>query len=333
MSEHKIEIVEVGNVWPHPNADKLELTNIWGWQIVIGKGNFTKGDKAIYIPPDYIVPTCTPEFEFLKREGRIHERITVKRLRGELSQGLLIPVPDRLSEFVVGTNVIKYLQIERYEAPVKGMPGFQSGPPIGSIKGPIAPKFDVENYQRYNRLFEEGEPVVITEKIHGANARFVMVDGVQYCGSRNNWWEYSQENLWWRALEQNPSIVDFCRTNPTSVLYGEVFGQVQDLKYGAGTNKLFFAAFAILEGGIWISAQQFFEMLDESKVQCVPLVYEGPFSATKLYELAEGNSMWPRANHIREGVVVMPEIERTDSRIGRVCLKCVSNKYLEKSYK
>ncbi len=34
------------------------------------------------------------------------------------------------------------------------------------------------------------------------------------------------------------------------------------------------------------------------------------------------------ANHIREGIVMVPAVERRDARIGRVCLKSVSADYL-----
>lgn len=63
----------------------------------------------------------------------------------------------------------------------------------------------------------------------------------------------------------------------------------------------------------------------------VPLVYRGPFDKDKALAFAEGDSLYPLAENIREGVVVKPIHERVDPKIGRVQLKIVSNKYLEKS--
>ena len=60
MSEHEVKIVEVGNILPHNNADSLEITNIDGWQVVIKKGSFKKGDKALYVEPDYVIPMSIP---------------------------------------------------------------------------------------------------------------------------------------------------------------------------------------------------------------------------------------------------------------------------------
>ena len=55
------------------------------------------------------------------------------------------------------------------------------------------------------------------------------------------------------------------------------------------------------------------------------------FDLDAVLVLAEGNSLVPGANHMREGIVVKPIKERTDPEVGRVCLKVVSNAYLEKA--
>jgi hypothetical protein len=54
------------------------------------------------------------------------------------------------------------------------------------------------------------------------------------------------------------------------------------------------------------------------------------FDAERVFALAEGPSLIPGANHLREGIVVKPMRERTDLEVGRVCLKVVSNAFLEK---
>jgi hypothetical protein len=61
-----------------------------------------------------------------------------------------------------------------------------------------------------------------------------------------------------------------------------------------------------------------------------PLCYQGPFDPAKILPLAELDSRWPGANHVAEGIVIVPAHERMDAQIGRVCLKVVSNRYLEK---
>jgi len=64
-------------------------------------------------------------------------------------------------------------------------------------------------------------------------------------------------------------------------------------------------------------------------MEMVPLLYRGPFDEEKAIELALGDSLL--ADHMREGVVVKPVVERQDPELGRVLLKIVSPRYLEKA--
>jgi hypothetical protein len=54
-----------------------------------------------------------------------------------------------------------------------------------------------------------------------------------------------------------------------------------------------------------------------------------PFDFDRLCEFAEGQTTLPGADHVREGVVIVPEVERYDERIGRVKLKLVGAGYLQ----
>jgi len=173
--------------------------------------------------------------------------------------------------------------------------------------------------------------------VHNSNSRYCYAkdkDGqwTQFCGSRTNWMAEDEKNIWWMALRQCPAIGEWCRAHPEQILYGEVFGQVQSLKYGARPNDIFFAAFAVLDKSRWLDFDDAYGSVKAVPgLNWVPLLYRGPFDGAKLFELAEGDSTWPGANHMREGCVVLPIKERTDPELGRVQLKLVSNRYLEKS--
>jgi RNA ligase (TIGR02306 family) len=346
MSEHRVEIIEIGEILPHPNPEvtRLELTHVLGWQCCIVKGQFKQGDKAVYLEPDYVVPVSHPSFAFLKKkEGQTQERIRVRKFKGALSQGLLIEVPPELSHLPVGTNVIEMLGIERYEPPIEKSTG---GVFVGGPSGIYAPNFDVENIQRYMNAFVAGEEVVVTEKLDGANARYVFAkdpDGnwKQFCGSRRHWMDEDDKNIWWMAFRKYPQIGEWCQSNPETILYGEVFGQsrrkceispgkIQILCYGAKQNDIFFAAFAMLYKNDWVDYDVAKASTDASGVPWAPLIYRGPFDIS-LMNLAEGPSTWPGADHIREGICIVPVHERTHHRLGRVILKVVSNTYLEKT--
>lgn len=344
MSKHIVEVVRIGAITPHPDPEvtQMEITHVHGWQCCIRKGQFKEGDLAVYIEPDYMVPLNRPEFEFLKKGAApdaTHKRITVMRLRGAMSQGLLLPVPEFkrpegnciYREIQEGDNLIDYYGIERYVPPTTG-----SGIAIDPPKTLYIPVFDVENAQRFDRLIQPGEEVVYTEKMHGESVRFTYATNVntgereQFAGSRTVWYQRDEEkNNQWQVFAMTPAIGMWCKANPEKVLYGEIFGAVQNLKYGTKGGQKFFAAFAVMDGQNWMDWEAFRASMMAAGVPVVPFIYRGPHDPVLAYRLAEEDSRWPGADHCSEGIVVLPVKERIASEIGRVMLKIVSNRYLE----
>lgn len=326
IAEHTCDVVQI-KLEPHSNADSLSLVKVGDFQCAVRTEDWNDGDLAIYIPPDSIVPD-NKDFEFLIPSGSSirgkYLRIKARKLRGEWSVGLLIPAPDGAK---IGDDYMEKLGIVHYEPQIHG--NFSTGgdnvtPPPGFI-----PKYDVLNFRKYSKLFKDGENVIVTEKIHGGNARFVYVDDQMYCGSRNHWKKEDPKNLWWRALKTNTALEAWLIHHPGLVVFGEVFGQVQNLKYGSRNGEIFFAAFDILDNGKWLDFDEAHQV--GAPLPWVPLVYRGAFNKEKILEFAEGDSSWPGAQNYREGVVVKPIHERIDSHIGRVQLKIVGNRYLSKS--
>lgn len=335
MSTHSVDVIKIQEVLPHPNADRLEIIKIEEYTCCVRKGDFKAGDLAAYIEPDYVVDIERPEFSFVPRP-----RIKVKKLRGIISQGLIIPAPEGSQE---GDNVMEQLGVTRYVPPMNGInrPKFRA---MGE-KAPEGyhPKYDLENWRKYSRLLEEGEEVFITEKIHGANARFKHDGEKMHLGSRSMWVKDDQTNPWSLALEQNPWIRSFCENNPNLTVYGEIFGWVQDLKYGHSEKEISFAAFDILQGNRWWDYDEIssifaplncldpsFEFQEGKHLWSVPILCQELYSKDIIRELVDGKSEIPGADHIREGIVVKPIRERTDVRLGRVALKVVSDDYLER---
>ena len=328
-STHKVEVIRLGKFEKHPNADKLEVTKIFGYTICCQIGNFKEGDLAAYIPPDSVVPN-TPEFAFLNG----HNRIKVKKLRGIVSQGFLVPAPVGAKE---GDNVAETIGVTHYDPPEP----FSTGGDNEKTPAGYRPKYDVDSFFRYPNKFKEGETVVVTEKIHGASARYAWIDGRMFCGSRTGWKREDPDNLWWKALKNHPEVETFCKAHPEITVYGEVYGQVQDLKYQGGVN---FVTFDLLRGnewlsheeckalaGFWDASKDFPDEKAEFILPWVPLIYIGPYNEAYVRSLADGDSLVKGARNIREGVVVKPWVERTDPEIGRVQLKIVSDAYLEKA--
>lgn len=328
MSTHSVNVIEVAEVSPHPNAERLEIVPVGGWQAVVKKGQFCPGDKAVYIEPDYTVPTDRPYFAFLAKPGRERHRLKAVRLRGELSYGLLIPVPHDVASAPVGANVMADLGVTRWEPEVKLTMADEL--PQDQWPQTFAPKFDVESYEKFPHIIANGEHVIVTEKVHGANARYVFVDGVFHQGSRQRWLIPNGGHIWARAAAHNPAIRQWCESHPGIVLYGEVYGNVQSLTYGLGKGDVRFIAFAAVDRGRWMDQPELFDDLANSNVPHCPVLYRGEFNHDAIKEIAEVDSYVAAVSgHMMEGVVVVPERERFHASVGRVAVKHISNRYWE----
>lgn len=332
MSTHAVRIIEIEDLRPHDNAEKLEIVPIGGWQAVVGKGQFKKGDRAVYIEPDYVVPTTRPEFAFLAKYGKEKHRLKAIRLRGVLSFGLLIPVPEDLKDKAVGDDAMEALGIERY---IPKRPR-QFGPSLGDAQSlpmedwprGFTPKFDLENIQNYMHVFKPGDIVFITEKIDGANARFIYSDGKFHVGSRSRWLKPESENIWTKVVQKYPGITTFCKRNTGVTLYGEVYGPVQSLKYGL--DEVEFRAFAALRAdGTWIDYGDLTRLCFSNGIPWAPVLYVGPFDFKVVKSLAEEDSVIGPPGHMKEGVVITASPERMHERHGRMSLKYISNRFWE----
>ncbi len=328
MSEFKVEIVRVGKIGKHPNADTLSVTHVYDYPVVFRTGDLAEGDLAIYCPVDSLVPTDRPDFAFLQEDlKKTHARIKAKKLRGIFSMGLLIPYGYREVQpgMEEGANVAERLGIVKYEPEVPMHWGGQNEKDVEFL-----PKYtDIDHHRRYPNVIPEGEDVVITEKIHGTNSRFTFHEGRLWVGSHNCIKREDSNSLWWRIAEKYELAKKLAQF-PGHVLYGEVFGHVQDLKYDAqGPNDVWLRIFDVFSWriGNYVGHDEAVKIVEELGLNFVPVFYRGPWKIP-LLSLADGKTEVGGAKHIREGIVIKPTTERRDDHIGRVILKHVSEAYL-----
>lgn len=392
-SNHKVNVVRLGAPRTHTNADSLELYDIpnTSYQVVTKKGQFAEGQLAIYIQPDSVIPASEP-FRFIWEPYQVQtdpqtivvpekrRRITVRKFRGEYSEGLLMPVTDfpelyeiykednvfvpKIGEtttytfFNEGDDVSDKLGITHYDPDViASTKGENSNGPRHkypkTIKGWFffilyklgfgshksynqkisfsVPTYDVEALKNYKNAFIEGETVIVTEKIHGSNARYVCVDGVMYAGSRNLWKSENSPCVWRKVLQQLPWVEEWCRANEGYVLYGEVVPTQGNFNYGCKNGEVNFFVFDVRDpDGNWLE-------WDDSKVfsvlNWVPLVGMLPYNLEAMKSLVDGTTFVKGADHQREGIVIHPITNRHVRGVGRLKLKLVSNSFLEKDSK
>ena len=114
-------ITVIDEIKPIPNADKIELARVGGWQVVVSKAdNYKVGDKVIYIEIDSRVPSDKECFAFL--QDRKYKVKSIK-LRGQVSQGLIMPLsilPNK--EYELYDDVTDILGIKKIENDFKQPP-------------------------------------------------------------------------------------------------------------------------------------------------------------------------------------------------------------------
>jgi RNA ligase (TIGR02306 family) len=359
-SAHKVNVVRIEEILPHTNADSLGIVYIGGYQCVVKKEVYKVGDLALYIQPDTLVPVH-PAFSFLWEGTEPTERrrrVTVRRFRKEWSEGLLMPVSEfdalhrlgsglgcRLLNVSEGDDVAELLGFKHYEEPEHGAPLGTPGRTLplwqrilkffGYKPRPFGPKvstvYDVESLKNYPRVFAEGEEVIVTEKIHGSNARYLF-DGKKFWIGSHKKWRKDSGNIWARIAAKYPWIEQFCRDNPGDTLYGEVTPTQAGYQYGNTPEEQFFAFDVKRADGSYIPKRTLYKLV--SIQQLVPVVYEGPYDAAKVKAMAEGRTLVGMKNaHIREGIVVSSVEERTVRGVGRAHLKLKSMAFLEEETK
>lgn len=320
-STHDVVVYRLGPVQSIPEADRLDLHKIWDYNCLSQKGLYKEGDLVAYIPPDNIVPD-TEEYSWLNG----HRRIRAKKLRGCISYGLLMPAPEGSNE---GDIVTEQMGIVHYEPIIHAE--YKSGPQAPPPEG-YHEKYDLDALLRYSRVFEQGEKVWITEKVHGSNFRATFQNDILSVGSHHQWKLDYPEDMFWKALRNTPGLQDWLEEHPGLTVYGEIISCQKAGKYQFTYGNEWGNHTVMLFDIMSESGEYFAHELARGITQdfaWVPTIDCVPFDLKLIEELATGPSLVPGAQHPREGVVVTPVEERRHRSIGRVKLKLVSHAFLE----
>ena len=331
-------IVYQARIEPHPDADKIEICRIGDYQSVVPKGQLSDGDLVAYIPEAAILPQSLIDEMGMtgKLGGKEANRITPLRLRGVVSQGIVHAMPGAQ----LGEDVTEQLGITKYTPPI---PDYMQGQVYHAEGNTV--HYDVENIKKYPDLLQEGEEVVMTEKLHGTQCQIGYHQGIPIVTSKiygahgqvlyNN--DENANNIYVQAFNKHADalheLAQAMLQHPegpqdTFYLIGEIYGRgVQDLAYD--TKDKTFRVFDFYLGqprrGRFLNFDEMRYIL-KNRFETVPLVYRGPYSKAVLLEHTQGMSLI--ASHQREGIVVKPVINRETMRPGRVILKSVSDSHL-----
>lgn len=364
MSEYKVPYTTILEINPHPNADRLQLATVYGFQVVVSKDKYKVGDKVIYVPVDSVLSENLEAILFppdskIKLDKR---RIRQIRIRKFASQGMLID-PAELSLNVeilpLETDLKESLQISKYEPPAERLKG-PAGVPGGRKKKDEHPLFHkyngLDNLKWFPNKFKEGEEVVIQEKLHGSNARASVLPfqantiwkkiklflGLapkhENCYGSNNveisakstYTGFYGEDIYGNVFKQ---IDAFSKLKLGESIFGEIIGEgiQKNYTYCVKGHKFVLFDVKVLEADgkqKWLSPAEVQAFAKERGFEHVPILYTGPYNKEIAYGLTKGPSVYCPDQKVREGIVIK---RATDYSVdgNKEALKWISEEYLD----
>lgn len=322
----------ISDVQPIEGADRIALASVLGWKVVIKKGEFNPGDSAVYCEVDSFLPV-KPEFEFLRKssykkmsDGTEGFRLKTIKLRGVISQGLLLPVsslPGYPEVPQPGTDVTDILGIVKYEPPIPAQLA-------GEVKGPFPGFISKTDEERIQNLIDslpnyKDSLFYVTEKVDGTSITIYLKDGQFGICSRNLELIENPENTYWRIVRELDIENKLRKLGRNIALQGELIGEgIQKNIYKLhGQTIKFFDAFDI-DKYEYFDFSSFIKIIGDFGLATVPVIdnaFQLPETVDEILNLANGKSVLnPAAN--REGLV----FRATSGK--RFSFKAISNNFL-----
>ena len=334
-------IVAVRRVLPIPDADKVCLAEINGWQCVIKKDEFVEGDLAIYYTIDTVPDPEDPNFDTVRHRGG---RIKTIRLRGVLSQGMLSPLSwlsDRghdISGLVEGEDVTERMGLTKYISEEERDQYFPDGVGTDSDASRSGfpsdvPKTDENRLQNNPKLLEyiAGRTIVITRKEDGCSGTFMLKDGEFFlCGRNFAYHEPTGTNRNYYLIATKLNIESKMRDLGRNIaVQGEIVGP----KVNGNRLRLEEYQFRVfnvycLDSHRYLLWADVIDICATLGLDTVPVIFRGDASQLELtisafLDLA--NDQRYAKNVVGEGIVV-----KTDDDGIRTSFKVISNNYLLK---
>ena len=261
----------IRDITPIEGADAIVLAHINGWTAVVKKDEFSVGQYVVFCEIDSRMPHEIAPFLIKGKEPREYlgvkgERLRSVKLRGQLSQGLILPLsilPQ--GSYPQGEDASENLGIVKYEPPV----------PVqlaGQVKGnfpSLVSKTEEERVQNIRGLEKYLDEVFVeTEKLHGTSVSFVLNENgeMEVC-SRNLSLKEDENNLYWKLAKKNDalsmlnSVRNYYEATGVSVktvaIQGEGVGQGVQKGWEYGIQIPEFFLFTIQVNGVKIAEEDF----------------------------------------------------------------------------
>lgn len=302
----------IKDLTPILNADKIETAHVLGWEAVVKKGEYKVGDKCVYIEIDSLLPEDNPAFDFLKNSKGKIERIRTKRLRGQISQGLVMPMSILPKDYEVGDDVTDVLNIKKWEPDLWNRPtNKQVDRLIRKYNGKWAnlllynkpwtnlfrkrlfiqaaksfPSFIFKTDEtRVQALpdvvsFYAGTNCAVTEKMDGSSITIWFDDKVKMHVASRNMEILDKSNPFWKAVIENEverKIRSCFASNEDSLqwfcLQGELCGpKIQGNKYKFKSKRIFFFNIMYCNPVRFLGLTELFDLVTRCGLETVPIL-------------------------------------------------------------
>lgn len=306
-------IRQIDDIRAIDGADAIELAIIGGWQTVVKKGEFGVGDTVVFVEIDAWVPHALAPFLSKGKEPREYkgingERLRTVKLRGQLSQGLVLPLNPATQFFQIDDDVSEVLGIIKWE---RDIPAQLRGQARGIFPAFLR-KTDQERVQNLGREVEKAraadEVFEVTLKLDGTSFTAYHKDGETGFCSRNLELKKEDASSVYAQVFAKYKLDDGLKaTGQNIAIQGEIMGPgVQGNREGLTEPTLFvFDIFDIDEQRYLLPNERanFFEMfLAHLGIQHAPIVcFIDPLPAVAdILRMADGQSL---NNPVREGLV------------------------------
>lgn len=333
-TERKLATIRrIEEITPIPDAEFIECARVGGWRVVVKKDEFHVNGMAVYCEIDSFVPHALAPFltpaghEPKEFEGVMGERLKTKKLRGVVSQGLLLPLyvlaNNKIYTHEDGADVTEQLGIIKWERP-------EPAGRVSEAKGDFPhfiKKTDQERIENVKNLSSHfGEEFEVTIKVDGSSlTAFVFNEEYGVC-SRNVWLKEIEGNGFWDIAKKEQLIEKIRATGRNLAVQGELLASNIQGNYEKRTKPEFYC-FSIFD----IDAQKYL-LPKERQDLCASLeiphvkVVDNSFvlnhTIDELLALAEGDGMFDGVR--REGLVWK---SHTDAEFS---WKAISHSYLLK---
>ncbi|MCZ2397863.1 MAG: RNA ligase (ATP) [Chitinophagales bacterium] len=340
MSKRKLATVrKIAEVRLIEGANKICAYRVDGWWVVDSIDKYKVNDAVVYAEPDSWVPHSLAPF--LTKEGQLPkvynevegQRLRTVKLRGQISQGLLLPVSvlhidGKWIEGVVideGTDVTEILGVQKWEPPAE----FRAANAKGSFPHFI-PKTDCERVQNLSRQVQQwAEDEVVfqkSEKLDGSSMTVFYKDGEVGCCSRNLELKDDGTSTFWETAKSEKLVEKLISLGKNIALQGELLGgQIQGNSYKITGFKFFLYDIYDIDKQEYLRPEVVEQFAEEHGISHVPVIGYVTLPKEDIIQAllldADGKSA-VGCNPKREGFVYKSTKDTS------ISVKCISNSWL-----